>query len=110
VLDVQPRLSASATGKSNDEIIYELADSILSKFPNKLNIEKAAKYMFQLDSMGRLNSLTTVLQQEVERFNKLITVIKVPHIDFILRSITIYGQHRGFQTPFFYLNRIHWMT
>ncbi len=74
---MQPRLTASASGKSNDEIVFELADSILSKFPSKLNIEKAAKFMFQLDSMGRLNSLTTVLQQEVERFNKLITVIKV---------------------------------
>ncbi len=33
--------------------------------------------MFQPDSKGRLNSLTTVLQQEVDRYNKLLAVIKV---------------------------------
>ncbi len=32
---------------------------------------------FQPDAMGRLNSLTTVLAQEVDRFNKLLRVIKV---------------------------------
>ena len=31
----------------------------------------------QPDAKGRLNSLTTVLIQEVDRFNKLLSVIKV---------------------------------
>ena len=41
ILDVQPRVSSSGSGKSNDDVVYELADSILSKFPDKLDIEKA---------------------------------------------------------------------
>uniref|UniRef100_A0A4W3JLA8 Dynein axonemal heavy chain 6 n=1 Tax=Callorhinchus milii TaxID=7868 RepID=A0A4W3JLA8_CALMI len=57
ILEVQPRSSAQGTGKSSDEIINEVADSILSKLP---------------DAMGRLNSLTTVLGQEVDRFNGLL--------------------------------------
>ena len=32
---------------------------------------------FKLDSIGRVNSLTTVLIQEVDRFNKLLKMIKV---------------------------------
>ena len=32
---------------------------------------------FQTDAKGRVNSLTTVLGQEVDRFNSLLKVIKV---------------------------------
>lgn len=77
ILDVQPRLSSGGAGKSNDEIVYELADSILGKLMDKLDIELANQEMFEPDEKGRLNSLTTVLTQEVERFNKLLKVIKV---------------------------------
>jgi dynein heavy chain len=79
ILDVQPRLSSGSSGKSNDEIVYELADSILSKLLDKLDIEQANPLMFEPDDKGRLNSLTTVLTQEVDRFNKLLKVIKVGH-------------------------------
>ena len=44
---------------------------------DKLDIEQANQEMFEPDSKGRLNSLTTVLTQEVDRFNKLLKVIKV---------------------------------
>ncbi|CAF0752073.1 unnamed protein product [Brachionus calyciflorus] len=76
ILDVQPRVSSSGSGKSNDEIVYELADSILGKYPEKLDIEKAPQALFHQDSMGRVNSLTTVLQQEVDRYNKLLLIIR----------------------------------
>ena len=33
--------------------------------------------MFKTDDKGRVDSLTTVLTQEVDRFNKLLNVIKV---------------------------------
>uniref|UniRef100_A0A671M0J4 Dynein heavy chain ATP-binding dynein motor region domain-containing protein n=1 Tax=Sinocyclocheilus anshuiensis TaxID=1608454 RepID=A0A671M0J4_9TELE len=63
ILEVQPRSSAAGGGKSNDEVVHELADSILS--------------LFLQDSNGRVNSLTTVLGQEVDRFNFLLRVLKV---------------------------------
>ena len=70
-------MSSGGSGKSNDEIVYELSDSILSKIVENLDIEKAPRALFEPDSHGRLNSLTTVLQQEVDRFNKLLRVIKI---------------------------------
>ncbi|XP_070178052.1 dynein axonemal heavy chain 6-like [Littorina saxatilis] len=76
ILEVQPRQSSGGTGKSNDEIAIDLCDNILGKLINKLDIELASQEMFQPDSKGRLNSLTTVLEQEVDRFNKLLKVIK----------------------------------
>jgi len=80
ILDVQPRVSSGGGGKSNDEIVFELADSILSKLPDKLDIDTAPQALFEPDSMGRLNSLTTVLQQECDRFNKLLRIIKVTSV------------------------------
>ncbi len=65
---------------SNDDICYELAASILEKLMDKLDLDNAKAEMFDPDEMGRLNSLTTVLTQEVDRFNKLLRVIKVCHL------------------------------
>lgn len=76
ILDIQPRQASGGTGKSNDDIVYELAESILGKLMDKLDIEQANQEMFEPDSKGRLNSLTTVLTQEVDQFNKLLKVMK----------------------------------
>ncbi|GCC25591.1 hypothetical protein chiPu_0004002 [Chiloscyllium punctatum] len=76
VLEVQPNIMARGTGKSSDEVVHELADSILSKLPEKLDLEVAIESLFVRDKKGRLNSLTTVLGQEVDRFNGLLVVLK----------------------------------
>ncbi|XP_071825285.1 dynein axonemal heavy chain 6-like isoform X2 [Apostichopus japonicus] len=76
ILEVQPRMASGGSGKTSDEIVYELAESILQKLPEKLDIEEAFQEMFKPDDKGRMNSLTTVLTQEVDRFNGLLKVIK----------------------------------
>ncbi|XP_030047949.1 dynein axonemal heavy chain 6 [Microcaecilia unicolor] len=76
ILEVQPRTTTQGTGKSNDEIVQELAGMILTKLPDKLEIEAASEALFVKDSKGRLNSLTVVLGQEVDRFNSLLKVLK----------------------------------
>ncbi|KAI5628238.1 dynein heavy chain 6, axonemal isoform X2 [Silurus asotus] len=76
ILEVQPRSTAAAGGKSNDQVVHELADSILSKIPEKLNMDGVAETLFVRDSNGRLNSLTTVLGQEVDRFNSLLRLLR----------------------------------
>ena len=42
-----------------------------------LDIDQAPSETFAIDEKGRLNSLTTVLTQEVERYNRLLSLIKV---------------------------------
>ncbi|VDQ09468.1 unnamed protein product [Trichobilharzia regenti] len=76
ILNVQPRTSTSATGKTSDELVYENADSILKKLPEKINIEEARSDLFETDDKGRVDSLTTVLTQEIDRFNKLLSIIR----------------------------------
>ena len=88
ILDVQPRLGGGGGGKSNDDIAYELAENILGKLMDKFDLDDALKEMFEPDDKGRLNSLTTVLTQEIDRFNKLLKVIKVNIT--IEKSIQVY--------------------
>ncbi|KAK0131808.1 Dynein heavy chain 6, axonemal [Merluccius polli] len=76
ILEVQPRSSALGGAKSNDDIINELADSILAKLPERLDMDEAAESLFVRDDKGRLNSLTIVLGQEVDRFNNLLRVLR----------------------------------
>lgn len=51
---MQPRLGGGGGAKSNDDIVYELADSILEKVIDKLDIENARQDMFEV---GKNDSL-----------------------------------------------------
>ncbi|XP_027139394.1 dynein heavy chain 6, axonemal [Larimichthys crocea] len=77
ILDVNPRSSASHGAKSNDDIVCELAESILDKLPERLDMDEAVETLFERDESGRLNSLTTVLGQETDRFNNLLRVLRM---------------------------------
>ena len=48
ILGVQPRMASSGGGKTNDQIVYELAESILGKVPEKLDLDKAMQGMFEV--------------------------------------------------------------
>ncbi|TRY65354.1 hypothetical protein DNTS_005929 [Danionella cerebrum] len=76
ILEVQPRSTSSGGGKSNDEVVHDLADSILAKIPDELDMDAAAESLFLQDHSARINSLTTVLGQEVDRFNFLLRVLR----------------------------------
>lgn len=77
ILDVNPRSSAQHGAKSSDDIVCELAESILAKLPERLDIDEAVETLFVRDKNGRLNSLTTVLGQEADRFNNLLRVLRM---------------------------------
>ncbi|TFK08141.1 activating transcription factor 7-interacting protein 1 [Platysternon megacephalum] len=76
ILEVQPRSTAQGSGKSNDEIVQELASTILTKLSGKLDIDTASESLFVKDDKGRVDSLTTVLGQEVDRFNNLLDLLR----------------------------------
>ena len=66
VLEVQPRLASGGSGKTSDEIVYELADSILSKLPLLLDMEKADKVMFE----ARIKSVISLFHCIYSYFEK----------------------------------------
>uniref|UniRef100_A0A3P8PCE0 AAA+ ATPase domain-containing protein n=1 Tax=Astatotilapia calliptera TaxID=8154 RepID=A0A3P8PCE0_ASTCA len=77
ILDVNPRSSAQHGAKSNDDIVCELAELILAKLPERLDMDEAIGTLFIKDTNGHLNSLTTVLAQEADRFNNLLKVLRM---------------------------------
>ncbi|XP_069560973.1 dynein axonemal heavy chain 6 [Brachyistius frenatus] len=77
IMDVNPRSSAQDGAKSSDDIVCKLAESILAKLPERLDMDEAIETLFVRDTNGRLSSLTTVLGQEVDRFNNLLRVLRI---------------------------------
>ena len=86
ILDVQPRLAGTGGGKTNDEIVAELAENILGKLPEKLDPDNGLAELFEPNEKGIINSLSTVLLQEIDRFNKLLKVIKVRDCVYTLHT------------------------
>lgn len=46
---MQPRLTGGGAGKSNDDIVYELAGDIMAQLMDKLDIDEAKPEMFEVD-------------------------------------------------------------
>jgi len=72
ILSLQPR-TASGAGKSREDMIDELAVDILQRVPGPYDtepIEKRYPVMYE-------ESMNTVLQQEIIRYNKLLGVMRV---------------------------------
>ena len=41
-------MASSGGGKTSDEIVYELAESILNKIPEKLDLDRAKPELFEV--------------------------------------------------------------
>lgn len=83
IMNIQPRISSSSGGKSPDEIIIEKCTEIQEQLPELLDRLEGKKELFKNDAKGLLPSLSTVLLQEVERFNKLLKVIGLTLVDLV---------------------------
>ncbi|XP_060520964.1 dynein axonemal heavy chain 6 [Cylas formicarius] len=75
IMECQPRSEIGAEGKSRDQIVYELADRVIKTIQPKILTDDVNIYMFKIDDKGRLPSLTTVLMQEIDRYNNLLQLI-----------------------------------
>jgi len=76
ILEVQPRLTSSGAGKTPDQLVFELAEMILEKLPkSRIDVDLAKEGTFDLDAKGQVKSLSTVLRQEIDRFNNLLRVL-----------------------------------
>lgn len=75
VLGIQPRVGGKSTGPTPDEIVLARQKDILERLPETLDREDGKKDLFK-EKNGLLASLTTVLLLEMEKYNRLIGVMK----------------------------------
>ena len=77
ILEGQPiaSISGGSGGASNDDIALEMITKIKKLLVKTVSIENIQQHQMKLDDKGRPTPLTTVLLQEVERFNKLLKII-----------------------------------
>ena len=76
VLSLQPRSSGGARGRSPDEIVADLARTFEAELPPTLDMADAGATSFQRKG-EHMDSLSTVLSQEMARFNILLKVMAV---------------------------------
>ncbi|BBN19721.1 hypothetical protein Mp_8g13060 [Marchantia polymorpha subsp. ruderalis] len=76
VASIQPKASTGGAGKNVGVTILELAAKLLEGLPVPLRPEEATEHIPEFGPTGQVNSLLVVLQQESERFNRLIKVMR----------------------------------
>lgn len=96
MLSIQPRLAAGGGGLTPDEIVLAKAKGFLDELPELLDQKEGLKELFIANSQGLIPSLSTVLLQEMEKFNNLLKVMRISLIEidqaikgFIVMSETL---------------------
>ena len=74
ILGVQPRLSGGDAAAKDDEIVLSLAEDLDQQLISEISLKGANQELLE-EKGDKPNSLTVVLFQEIERYNKLIKVI-----------------------------------
>lgn len=75
LLEGQPKASSESGGVSNDDIALEMIAKIKKLIVKSISLDNIQRELLKLDEKNRPAPLTTVLLQEVERFNKLLKIL-----------------------------------
>jgi len=91
VLSIQPREVGGAGGMTPDEIVIEKSKELLEKLPAILELGEGNKDLFVANAQGIIASLSTVLIQEVEKFNRLLQKMKrsLTDIDLAIKGFIV---------------------
>ncbi|XP_066140827.1 dynein axonemal heavy chain 10 [Euwallacea fornicatus] len=72
LIELQPQISASDKGINRDEFIEGMANEVLKKIPEEYEVWKVRRYFQRM-----MSPTIVVLLQELERFNKLIAIMRL---------------------------------
>eukprot|EP00742_Colponemidia_sp_Colp-10_P007071 GILJ01007591.1.p1 GENE.GILJ01007591.1~~GILJ01007591.1.p1 ORF type:complete len:2165 (-),score=376.69 GILJ01007591.1:179-6499(-) len=77
IVAIQPRIASSSGSKSSDDVLSELARELETQLPQPLERKVSDVTNFAVGEDGLMDSLSTVLMQEMQRFNRLLSVVSV---------------------------------
>uniref|UniRef100_A0A8C0Z8U1 Dynein axonemal heavy chain 8 n=1 Tax=Cyanistes caeruleus TaxID=156563 RepID=A0A8C0Z8U1_CYACU len=81
ITNIQPKESGGGSGETRESVVYRSAEDMLEKLPpDYIPHEVKAR----LVKMGALNSMNIFLRQEIDRMQKVITVVRTSLIDLKL--------------------------
>ena len=75
MLSLQPRATGGGEGKSSDEIVTDLALDIQPRTPAILDEDDAQEDVFTIMPNGLISPISTVLAQEMIKFNRLLRMM-----------------------------------
>ncbi|KFP26175.1 Dynein heavy chain 8, axonemal, partial [Colius striatus] len=73
ITNIQPKESGAGPGETREAIVYNLAEDMLEKLPPDYIPHEASS---RLIKMGQLNSMNIFLRQEIDRMQKVITILR----------------------------------
>ncbi|KAM6989324.1 dynein axonemal heavy chain 8-like [Tautogolabrus adspersus] len=81
VTNIQPKESGGGSGATRESIVYDMAEDMLEKLPpNYVPHEVKAR----LEKMGALNPMNIFLRQEVDRMQRIISMLRISLTDLKL--------------------------
>jgi len=102
ILSIQQRMATAVGGMTTDEIVLLKSKQLLEVLPEPLLLSDGKKEQFKMIN-GLYPSLTTVLIQELEKFNLMLVVMRRSLVDiekaihgFIAMSSTLDGMYLCF--------------
>ena len=75
ILSIQPRVTSGGDGLSPEQIVLERARHLAAMIPENLDRANGQKEQFKMTN-NLLPSITTVLVQEMDKFNRLLKVMR----------------------------------
>lgn len=84
ILSIQPRVAGGSGGLTPDEIVLGKSKELLEQLPEILDKATGNKELFVRNAQGLIPSFSTVLLQEMTKFNRLLTTIRKSLVDIDL--------------------------
>ncbi|XP_016518823.1 dynein heavy chain 8, axonemal [Poecilia formosa] len=81
ITNIQPKESGGGSGATRESIVYHMAEDMLEKLPDDYVPHEVKA---RLQKMGALNPMIIFLRQEVDRMQKIITVVRTSLSDLKL--------------------------
>jgi dynein heavy chain len=104
LLTLMPKSSNSGSGKSREEVLIELGLSIQSKIPKPFNLPNVLK-RFPIEYK---ESMSTVLVQEVIRYNKLLYMIhsSIVELNKALKGLVVLSESLEKMSDSMFINQV----